>query len=77
MYLGIKLLICLCILARHWFMVRSNITHSREDRAREEIFRNGPLTAAFLVPQDFVYYKKGKIAIFQLKFNNLNLNKTQ
>lgn len=59
-----RLAILLCISAHSWYMVRSNITHSREDRAREELFRNGPLTAAFLVTSDFVYYKKGNVAIF-------------
>lgn len=39
----------------------ANYTHSREDRIRDEIYRNGPVTAAFYVLQDFMTYKKGEV----------------
>lgn len=55
-------------------MIRSNITHSREDRIREEIAKNGPVTAGFLVPRDFYFYKKGKYDISSKEKYNTSIN---
>ncbi|XKL62037.1 hypothetical protein PGB90_001870 [Kerria lacca] len=44
---------------KEWTSIRGNISYTTEYLMRKEIYENGPITAGFLVYEDFMFYKKG------------------
>ncbi|XKL62039.1 hypothetical protein PGB90_001872 [Kerria lacca] len=42
-----------------WSFIKGNISYTTEYLMRKEIYENGPITAAFLIYSNFLYYKKG------------------